>query len=153
MSISPTICVRTTFYFTLNSTHSDPTISYLDKSQHHPSTIDWFVLLNGHHKGPGVNDPSCRHHYRCHTIRGKKTNNEEGASQCPHCCHVSGRRADKGGGGQRRAVERSCRGSVDHLKSLGHHSIFLASCDTLLGGGRSKKKPTLSQPQSQCPQC
>jgi hypothetical protein len=80
----------------------------------------------------------------CRTGQGKTTNNEEGAC-C--CCHISRRRADKGGGGQRRAEEgkggqRSghAREAPTHLKNLACCSVFLAACDSLLGGGRSKKK-------------
>jgi hypothetical protein len=44
---------------------------------------------------------------------------------------------DKGGGGRR----SGCTGEVlTHLKKLAGHSVFLAACDSLLNGGRSKKK-------------
>ncbi len=69
---------------------------------------------------------------------GETTNNEEGAH---HCYHVSRRRVDKGGGGQR-------SGHAGEVLTHLCHSIFLADCNLLLSGCRSKKKTALSQPQS-----
>ncbi len=109
------------------------------------------LLLNGHDKGPGVNDPSCRSCCCCHccrrcchhhTGRGETTNDEEGAH---HCCHVSRRRAEKGQEGQRSGHAKE---ALNHFKNLAPCSVLLAACDSLLGRGRSKKKTALSQPQS-----
>jgi hypothetical protein len=41
-----------------------------------------------------------------------------------------------------------CAGeALTHLKNLACRSIFLVACDSILGGGRSRIKTALSQPQ------